>query len=416
MANKMTFKYILTLNPNKMKNLLFLTVFITLSLHNNAQTVTDIDGNVYNTVTIGTQTWMAENLQTISYNNGERIPIVLDNTDWYNLTSGAFTGCHIPCDTYGRLYNYYAVEDSRKICPTNWHVPSDTEWETLIDSMGGSDIAGGKLKETGTTHWANPNVGATNESGYTALPGLFRFADGTYYGIDGTGGYWWSSTQKDASSAWYSWVVNSNTSCNIGSKDKNYGYSIRCVKDPVQIPMVITANISEINETTSTSGGNVTNDGGESVTERGVVWSTYDTVSVDYSEGITFDGSGTGSYVSYLTGLIADTTYYVKAYATNSVGTAYGNLVNFKTLDQPSSILALESKDALFYPVPAFEKLYIKNTIEYSSIIILDLNGKQLLNKHYDKNPIDISNLENGMYIIKLKNSEKIFISKFIKQ
>ncbi len=137
-------------------------------------TMTDQDGNTYKTITIGTQTWMAENLKTTKYRNGDPIPNVTDISEWYHLTTGAY------CDyintpgsdvTYGKLYNWHTVADSRNIAPTGWHVPSDAEWAILIEYLGGSDVAGGKLKETGTTHWYNPTTEATNESGFTGLPG-----------------------------------------------------------------------------------------------------------------------------------------------------------------------------------------------------------------------------------------------------
>jgi uncharacterized protein (TIGR02145 family) len=137
-------------------------------------TVTDIDGNIYHTVTIGTQVWMVENLKTTKYRNGDPIPNVTGNA-WAALTTGAY--CWYNNDaatykaTYGALYNWYAVADSRNIAPTGWHVPTDAEWTTLTTFLGGESVAGGKLKETGTNHWTSPNTGATNETGFTALPG-----------------------------------------------------------------------------------------------------------------------------------------------------------------------------------------------------------------------------------------------------
>jgi uncharacterized protein (TIGR02145 family) len=141
--------------------------------------VTDGDGNVYNTVTIGTQIWMKGNLKTMKFNYGTSIPNVTDNTTWAGLTSAAY--CWYNNDaatyktTYGALYNWYAVDvasnDGKNVCPAGWHIPSDAEWTTLTDYLGGASVAGSKLKETGTTHWLSPNTGATNESGFTALPG-----------------------------------------------------------------------------------------------------------------------------------------------------------------------------------------------------------------------------------------------------
>jgi uncharacterized protein (TIGR02145 family) len=174
--------------------------------------VKDIDGNVYNTVTIGTQTWMKENLKTTHYANGTAIPLITGNSNWEALTDTSKAYCWYDNDsatnanTYGALYTWSAAMNGaassssspssiQGVCPTGWHLPSDDEWTTLTDYLGGEAVAGGKLKETGTTHWQSPNEGATNESGFTALPGGYRyFIPDTFYYI-GNYGYWWSSTE-----------------------------------------------------------------------------------------------------------------------------------------------------------------------------------------------------------------------------
>ena len=139
----------------------------------NKSTVTDVDGNVYHTVTIGNQTWMKENLKVTHYRNGEPIPLK-DCGHWGANEDPAF--CYLNDNTanesiYGLLYNWYAVNDSRNIAPVGWHIPSNTEWQNLIDNVGGQQIAGGNLKEKGTSHWKAPNEGATDAYGFTALPG-----------------------------------------------------------------------------------------------------------------------------------------------------------------------------------------------------------------------------------------------------
>ena len=208
---------------------------ITFTITSSELTVTDIDGNVYSTVTIGTQVWLAENLKVTHYRNGEPIPKVTDNTEWSNLITGAY--CNYDndannADTYGSLYNWYAVNDSRNIAPTGWHVPTDEEWQTLVDYLGGDDIAGGKMKETGTTHWNSPNEGATNESGFSALPGGYRYGNGNYYSMGGNASFW-SSTEYDSDSN-YAWArylfVNFPGILDNGS-GKRYGFSVRCVRD-----------------------------------------------------------------------------------------------------------------------------------------------------------------------------------------
>jgi uncharacterized protein (TIGR02145 family) len=201
-----------------------------------AQTVTDIDGNVYNTVTIGTQVWMAENLKTTKYRNGEAIPHITDNTTWYNLTTGAYYNYNNNTSygaVYGKLYNWFAVTDSRNIAPTGWHVPTDAEWTTLTTYLGGESVAGGKLKEAGTSHWASPNTGATNETGFTALPCGYRLdTTGTVADTSHLSNFWSSSENIGSyNAAWFK-SITYNTGALIRSySDKRSGYTVRCVRD-----------------------------------------------------------------------------------------------------------------------------------------------------------------------------------------
>ena len=194
--------------------------------------ITDVDGNTYGTVTIGTQTWISSNLKTTHYNDGTAIPNVTDNTTWAGLATGAY--CWYNNDsityksTYGALYNWYAV--STKLCPTGWHVPKDGEWTTLTDYLGGLTIAGGKLIETGTTHWVTPNTGATNSSGFTALPGGYRSRSGTFSDF-GSKGYWWSTEE------FFSGVPIGRELVNSFPNAYNYlgyegdGVSVRCLRN-----------------------------------------------------------------------------------------------------------------------------------------------------------------------------------------
>jgi len=196
-------------------------------------TMTDIDGNTYKTVTIGTQTWMAENLKVTKYNDGTSIPNVTDGAAWSKLTTGAY--CNYNNDpskvaTYGRLYNWHAV-NTGKLCPTGWHVATDAEWTTLIDSLGGRNIAGGKLKETGTTHWYSPNTGATNETGFTALPGGYCTSSGAFTDIGKSGG-WWSTADSGNNGSGYLYVgYNSSLVYGVVNYFTREGFSVRCVKD-----------------------------------------------------------------------------------------------------------------------------------------------------------------------------------------
>jgi uncharacterized protein (TIGR02145 family) len=194
---------------------------------------TDPDGNLYSVVQIGTQLWMAENLKSVKYRNSDPIDKVTDDIQWRALTTGAY--CNYNNNTayaniYGRLYNWYAVKDSRNIAPMGWHIPTDAEWTTLANYLGGIAVAGGKLKETGIDHWKSPNVGATNESGFTALAGGMRDGN-SWYDDFGLYGHWWSSTQSDANNAWGRGIYYNYGDIGSSSFGKSLGYSVRCIKD-----------------------------------------------------------------------------------------------------------------------------------------------------------------------------------------
>ncbi|OFY38428.1 MAG: hypothetical protein A2X01_18820 [Bacteroidetes bacterium GWF2_35_48] len=228
---------LLTLNFRTMKKIF--TIFILLSSISLssllAQTITDIDGNVYNTVIIGTQIWMAENLNVTKLNDGASISLVTDNTAWSNLSTPGY--CWYNNDqttygnTYGALYNWYTV-NTGKLCPTGWYASSGADWEALITYLGGGSVAGGKMKETGTTHWSSPNTGATNESGFTALPGGRRNgSSGLFSDINNTGN-WWSALSYNSGSAYFASIYNTASSLSSGSSayPKTFGYSVRCLK------------------------------------------------------------------------------------------------------------------------------------------------------------------------------------------
>ena len=198
----------------------------------------DYDGNTYTTVTLGDQVWTVENLRTAHYNNGDPIPNVTDGTEWTGLTSGAwvwFMNDNQYENDFGKLYNWFAVSDPRSLCPSGWHVPSDTEWQTLIDFLGGWEIAGGKLKTTGTLEagtglWASPNTGATNESGFSALPGGIRDSDSQFHFLYSIG-YWWSSTDVSNDSAWERVMYYDGIHVARHGFLKTKGFSVRCIKD-----------------------------------------------------------------------------------------------------------------------------------------------------------------------------------------
>jgi uncharacterized protein (TIGR02145 family) len=195
--------------------------------------VTDIEGNSYKTVKIGDQWWMAENLKTTLYNDGSEIPLVTGILVWKGLRSSAYCWYENNIsykNDYGALYNWYVVKTG-KLCPTGWHVPNNNEWSTLVTYLGGIEVASGKLKETGISHWITPNKGATNESGFTALPGGRRDYFGVFNYAD-TIGYWWYGNESYPDHP-YSTSITYNSTFFYEDKYCEYfwGFSVRCVKD-----------------------------------------------------------------------------------------------------------------------------------------------------------------------------------------
>ena len=315
--------------------------------------VTDIDGNVYDAVQIGSQVWMAQNLRTTHYADGTLISDV----------SGArlYTG-NLP-KAYGYLYNWTsvvrdesAVSDAglQGICPDGWHVPTQGEWKQLIDYVGsqeqytcvGNPEAIAKaLADTGgwqpcsaefTPGW-RPEV--NNATGFSALPAGLYTEGSTAYRGQHTSAVFWTASKSESDKPYYYHISGDLASVGSGTMEKANGFSVRCIRgdsssageDPevATLPTVVTSPVSNIFSNSATCGGDVTSDGGADVTARGVCWSTSPAPTI--GDAHTANGTGLGSYTSSLTGLSAATIYYVRAYATNSVGTAYGNEQSFIT-------------------------------------------------------------------------------------
>ena len=195
--------------------------------------VTDIDGNAYKTVQIGNQVWMSENLKTSRYRNGGLIPnVTTDNTAWGNLTTGAW--CYFNNDVsnnaiYGKLYNWYTTKGDT-LCPTGWGVPTDAEWTTLIDYLGGGSVAGGKMKSVGTAYWSSQSAGTDNSSGFSVLPGGYRYYNGSFNYIRDNA-FFWSATESGSPSAWTRTLNDYNGTVNRDNFFKTVGASVRCLRD-----------------------------------------------------------------------------------------------------------------------------------------------------------------------------------------
>jgi uncharacterized protein (TIGR02145 family) len=205
-------------------------------------TVTDADGNTYNAVQVGLQCWMKENLKTTKFANGNVIPVITDNATWGALTTGAY--CYYENNSsnaaaYGALYNWYAVTDSRNVCPAGWHVPTQAEFTTLINNLGGTANAGAALKEAGNAHWIVGSAASTNSSNFTALPGSYRFASGGFAGPSsgsglaiGSVGFWWSTTPQGSSISYYMQLIFSDASATSNNPaNTGTGASVRCLKN-----------------------------------------------------------------------------------------------------------------------------------------------------------------------------------------
>jgi uncharacterized protein (TIGR02145 family) len=279
---------------------------------------------------------MKENLKVTRLRDGTSISNITATALWVGATTPGYCWYdNIPTnkDIYGALYNWQTVS-SGNLCPIGYHVPSDDEWTTLVTYLGGKLGAGGMLKEAGTMHWESPNTGATNVSGFTALPGGTRKIttnpldpeNGAFASIK-QGGLWWTSTPNSTNAYYWAMIFN-DTYCNNYTANQRFGMSVRCLRD--MRPILTTSVINSITQTSAQCGGNITYDGGAAVTARGICWDTSPNPTTPlYSH--TNDGTGIGSFISNMTGLTPNTTYYARAYATNSAGTAYGDEVSFTT-------------------------------------------------------------------------------------
>ena len=329
--------------PNKPSSLnrLSSNLFQCNLLNNNklssGEIITDICGNNYNTVVIGAQTWFAENLRTCKYKNGDNIPNVPLSANWSSLTSGAYTilGNNNSYETlFGKLYNWYSVNDQRGLCPVGWKIPDTTDWNILIKHLGGYDVAGGKMKFN--KYWDNPNNGATNSSGFTAIPGGFRNEPGSYGGIGLSDfsfgwfwGYWWSSNDSLNSNNAYNYVIGS-ASGRIGERlfSKKNGFSVRCIKD-VKIEVYTNPPERIIPCEQYNLCGGITTTNGLVVKEKGIVWSQLPNINL-INNGIKVPvGSGIDPFCFNLS-VQTSAIYYYRAYAistTNDI--SYGTEYSF---------------------------------------------------------------------------------------
>lgn len=319
-------------------------------------TVDDADGNSYYTVGIGDQVWIAGNLRTSVYNDATPITGGLSNVDWTNAIDGAYAvyphaeieGLNSDVevlDTYGAFYNWHAVATGN-LCPAGWRVPSDEDWKVMEIALGmpvfeadqvserGYNIAG-MLRSARTVpdnhpRWEEPNSGATNMSSFTALPAGMRASwDGTFSGT-GWSGTWWTATEDQEGMARTRVMYNDINVIERPNSEQNSGFSVRCILDD-GLPQVKTVVASNITTDSAESGGEVLDAGTSAVIAQGIVWSTTPGPTIDVNEGINNDLSLENPFILTMTGLDPSSTYYYRAFATNTEGTGYGIEYSFTT-------------------------------------------------------------------------------------
>ncbi|MCX6257884.1 MAG: hypothetical protein NTW49_08325 [Bacteroidia bacterium] len=323
-------------------------------------TATDNDGNTYTARLIGRQCWMKENLKTTHYSDGTALVDGTGAGDISNHLSTKYWFVYydqiINKNIYGLLYNWAAIMNNspqsnsnpsgvQGICPTGWHLPSDQEWQQLEMTLGMTFeevikwnyrgvSEGGKIKESGTSHWTWPNNGATNQSGFTALPGGKRYDDANGFTGLSTDGYWGSCSGSYSSSHTIRILNSDEVRIARASYDTSGCYSVRCIRNDTiyaSLPTVTTDSITSITQTSATIEANVSSDGGEFVVSRGICWNT--TGSPTLSNSHMYNNyTGLGNFTCNMTGLANNTLYYVRTFAANNIGITYGNEINFTTL------------------------------------------------------------------------------------
>lgn len=378
-----------------MKKYLLPIIFLSSILQSKAQTITDVDGNTYNTVTIGTQIWMKENLKTTKYNDGTAILQIKNQTEWVETKTAAY--CWNSFDvytykaTYGALYNWYVV-NTGKLCPVGWHVPAYTDWDSLITRFGGLSVAGGKLKEAGTAHWWSPNQGADNSSGFTGLPGGLSDPINVppNFHTFGGDGNWWSSSEIDSIKASYLCLMAGYEKAGLWKYHKRFGFSVRCLKDNNSVDQVtVTFNVDSASAVQILT-----------VTKNATIIKPTDPTKSGYTFAGWYKEAACVYAWDFTTDVVtSDITLYAKWTEINT-SISRQTVSNFK-----------------MYPNPAKEKLYFEYAkISNACIMILDLQGKQVVNRLTSSDYIDISILSKGIYIVKIIDSESTVMIKLIKE
>ncbi|HRW22440.1 MAG TPA: fibrobacter succinogenes major paralogous domain-containing protein, partial [Bacteroidales bacterium] len=308
----------------------------------------DPNGYQYSIVEIGEQKWMAENLNTNLYSDSTSIPEINDDETWIATNSGAYCNYEnsaINSDYLGSLYNWYAVNNTKGICPDGWYVPSDSEWAVLEMYLGMNsnntnlvgwrgNMEGNMLKESGTDLWISQSETNINYSGFSAKPAGIRNFAGYFYYIN-ENATWWTSTESNEANAWCRALQYDKSNIYREDGKKTMGFSVRCIKIPVlfELPEVNVDTVYNITSNIAIVNGSVISDGGNDVSSRGFVWGTNQYPDLNNNLGYSENGENIGIFTDTLTNLYPNTIYYIRTYATNEAGTAYSQPISFTTLD-----------------------------------------------------------------------------------
>jgi uncharacterized protein (TIGR02145 family) len=369
----------------KLTTMLLLVILGLQAFSQTTGTVTDVSGNTYGTVKIGTQWWMSENLKAEKLNDGTHIPYVSfpEYAVWANLSTPGrcwMNDSFYLRNIYGELYNWYTVATD-KICPIGWHVPGENDWVQLANYLGGMNVAGGKMKEAGTTHWLNPNNGATNESGFTALPGGERSDLGMYHPATTYGKWWSADANADTTKSQYMTIRNSFPFMMLGSDYKKMGFSIRCVEDisvtgvtvsptslslPIGDTSVLTASILPLNATNQKVSWTSSNTSVATVSDFGVVTAVAPGLAT--ITGTTLEGNKiANSAVTVTARTITDVSG--NTYRTVQIGTHWWMAENLKVdkLNDGTPIPYINRNDEwINLSTPGYSWMY--NSLKYRDI------------------------------------------------
>ena len=409
-------------------------------------TVTDVDGNAYNTIIIGNQEWMAQNLKVTKYQNGTQIQNTntTNGGDWVFNTSGSW--CYYDNDgskdeVFGKLYNYFAVSDTNGLCPTGWRIPTLSDWDTLYSDKS---IIGKVSKESGSAHWIGQNFMSmnssntgTNDNGLTIVPGGFRYgmsssprddngnirqSEGPFSSFGNYGSYWskdlaLNSSVTDISGNGLVWGVYFKLDSDGLTKvedQKEVGHSVRCVRNLslVALPKIKTDTITDITFDSAISGGEVFVDGNLRVAKRGVCYST--TPSPTYTENnSTSDSLGFGKFTSVLTGLSANTTYYVRAYALRYTGQLVNMFADIHHINNNTNIVIT---DTIYGEVKSFTTkpdprvIVFNPNLTYGSVTDVDGNAYNTIiigNQEWMAENLKVTKYQNGENIDNIQDGNQ---------